>query len=320
MADEGLRPKYPAEFMLEFRSVDRFVFRVSDIYTFDEDVRREHLKRLDECHIYMLARRPRLSAVPGTLRVLDASVGMDLEFRVRGQLGRASFSVPRDAFGPEEVTFAISDYPHRTLISRNVEGQAVVETLLANFVHLMPEVPNEVKDLEVIYVGKGLRNSARDRIVNHAKLQEILARLHSDEPDDEVFALAWAFDFQKPVLVFAGAPEILGEPVKQRRRRATAYRPSLEDRVALIEASCISYFRPSRYNTHYLDFPNRDYKILAPVYAADFSQIIVRLDNTNIGGQRIYSQGVAPAAIHHIVIDFRRLEGKYSPFAVPDEM
>ena len=209
-------------------------------------------------------------------------------------------------------------YPHRTLVSRDANGHVAVESLLANFVHLMPEVPCEAKDLEVIYVGKGLRKSARDRLMNHERLQQILAKLQSDAPDDEVFGLVYAFDFRKPALLLAGATEIQGEPVKERRRRATAYKPGLEERVALIEACCIVYFRPSPYNTHYLDFPDRKHKMLDPIYNADFAGIVVQLDNTNIGGQRIYSSNVAAASTHYIIVDFRRLEGKYSALAMLD--
>ena len=182
----------------------------------------------------------------------------------------------------------------------------------------MPEVPERAKDLEVIYVGKGLRHSALDRLRNHEALQEILAKLQSSEPDEEVFALVYAFDFKKPAAIFNGDTEIQGEAVKERRRHAMAYKPSLEDRVALVEATCISYFQPKTYNTHYLDFPRRGYRMLDPVYDANFAQLVVQLDNTNIGSQRIYSQAVLPAAVHDILIDFRRLEGKYSPFAVLD--
>jgi len=38
-----------------------------------------------------------------------------------------------------------------------------------------------------------------------------------------------------------------------------------------------------------------------------------------IAGQWLYSASVNPASVHYIVIDFRRLEGKYSPFAVLDQ-
>jgi hypothetical protein len=315
---EPLRPRYPTEFLLEFRSVDRFLFRVADLRVLNDHARAESLERLDHCHIYLLGKRPRLSAVPGTLCVTDNAVAMDVEYRVRDRIGRASFSVPRARFSPEEVSFAISAYPHRELLSRNAGGEVIVETILANFVHLMPEVPNEAKDLEVVYVGKGIRRSARDRLRHHKTLQEILADLGSNEPDQEVFALVYAFDFRKDAYWLTGTPEILGAPVKERRKRAMAYKPSLEERVALIEACCISYFRPTKYNTHYLDFPAGHYRVLDPVYAADFAQLVIQVDNTNIGNQRIYSASIEPAAVHLIVVDLRRLEGKFSLFAMLD--
>lgn len=55
-------------------------------------------------------------------------------------------------------------------------------------------LPDEAKDLEVIYVGKGLRRSARNQLMNHQKLQEILADLASNESDQEVLALVYAFE------------------------------------------------------------------------------------------------------------------------------
>jgi len=103
---------------------------------------------------------------------------------------------------------------------------------------------------------------------------------------------------------------------QKRQERVTAYRPSLDERAALIEACCISYFRPHRYNTDYMDFPGHQFRMLDPIYAADFAQLVVELDNMNIGGQRIYSARVKPAAVHCILVDFRRLEGKHSPFPI----
>jgi len=68
-------------------------------------------------------------------------------------------------------------------------------TLLANLVHLMPKVRQEAKDLEIVYVGKGLRRTAQDRLENHATLQRILAKINSNKPDSEVFALVYSFKY-----------------------------------------------------------------------------------------------------------------------------
>jgi hypothetical protein len=87
--------------------------------------------------------------------------------------------------------------------------------------------------------------------------------------------------------------------------------------VSLIEATCISYFQTSKYNTHYLDFPKRHHRMLRPVYDADFALLSVQLDHSMIGGQRLYSQKVAPASEHLAQIDFRSLEGRSSWLGLP---
>lgn len=116
---EPSHPKYPTEFMFEFRSVDRFLFRASDLRVLDDHVRTEALRHLDDCHIHLLGKRPRLS---GGARNASRN-------RRRGQHGgrvphpRPShgrvFRFRAALFAPEEVSFTISDYPHRELVSRN---------------------------------------------------------------------------------------------------------------------------------------------------------------------------------------------------------
>jgi hypothetical protein len=183
----------------------------------------------------------------------------------------------------------------------------------------MPTVHHAAKDIEVVYVGKGLRHSAQDRLENHSTLQRILAEINSNEPDNEMFVLVYSFKYLKNALTFPGSsPEFSGQAAKQRRERAMAYRPSLDEQVSLIEASVISYFHPKEYNSHYLDFPSRNHRILRGVYEADLAAIVVQLDNTNIGELRLYSQSVPPASTHYIVADFRLLEGKTS-FLTPKD-
>lgn len=310
-----LTPKYPAEFFLDFRSIDRFLYRVSDLYSLDEHTSKDLLARLDKCHIYLLGKRPRLTLVANSIQATDDIVRFQVEYRIEGTTNQAAVEIPRHTFTPEEVVFESSPYPHREIITRDAKGGVVAVTLLANFVHLMPSVRHGAKDLDVVYVGKGLRNSAQDRLEHHAKLQRLLADINSNEPDTEVFALVYAFQYLKNLLAFQGIPaDITGDVAKEHREKAIAYKPSLDDQVALIEASTIAYFQPTKFNTHYLDFPDRRQEILNDVYDADFAAIVVQLDNTNIGGQRIYSQNVPPNSTHYIVVDFRRIEGKNSLF------
>jgi len=46
--------KYPAEVFLDFRSVHRFLYRVSDLHELDHGANEEILDRLDDSHVYVL--------------------------------------------------------------------------------------------------------------------------------------------------------------------------------------------------------------------------------------------------------------------------
>ncbi|MBZ5505131.1 MAG: hypothetical protein LAO78_06570 [Acidobacteriia bacterium] len=305
--------KYPAEFLLEFRAVDRFLFRVSDLRDLREPQHSQLFKRLDNCHIYLLGKRPRVWVVPESIHATDETVQFTIEYKLAGLIRRRNVELLRSVFSPEEAFFEASPYPHRDLISRDTNGRIVTQTWLSNFIHLMPHVEEGARDLQIVYVGQGLRKSAIDRLQNHKTLQHILGEINSHEPDAEAFVMIYDFEYRKQALTFYNVPvEISGNAAKRRRKRALAYRPTVKEQVALVEASIISYFQTRQFNTHYLTFPDQKYQILKKIYEADFAAIVVQLDNTNIGNQRTYSECVIPRSTHYIVVDFRRLEGKYS--------
>jgi hypothetical protein len=159
--------KSSIEYILEFRSCDRFIYRISDLYSQKQDVPPDLLSRLDQCHLYILCTRPRLSIVPGTIHSTAEAVRMDLEYIYRGNMYRVLLDVPRDMFSADEQVFEVAPYPHRELISRNEEGDIVATTLIANYVHLIPDVERAAADLEVRYIGKGLSHSTQDRLRHH---------------------------------------------------------------------------------------------------------------------------------------------------------
>lgn len=303
--------KYPEEFALELFSVDRIIFRASDVFNLDGLVDSDSLDRLDNCHVYFLTKRPRLSLVPNSVQMSADAVSFEAEWRIKGLQQRGTLSLPREALDGDEHSFAVSPFPHRELISYGVDGKEIMGTLFANSVHLFENLPSEVRDLEVVYIGKGLRNSARDRLKHHETLQKILGDISSNEPDDEVFVVAHAFDYRKPVMVITNVPiEITGDQALARRKKAVEYRPSLDEQVSLVEATCISYFQTSKYNTHYLDFPKRHHRVLRPVYAADFAILSVQVDHERIGGQKLFSQRIPAASNHLALVDFRAREGR----------
>ena len=314
------RPKYYAEIMLEFQSYEQFLCRVSDVYSLEDDIPPDARERLKNCHIYLLGKRPRLSIDPDSIAVDDAALRFRVEYRSQGRVNGVEVVWPRELLLPNESAFTASQYPHRELLSYGADGKFLGTTLLANYAQLIPGLPPEARDLEVLYVGKGLSDTAHDRIRKHATLQKILAEIHSNDPDAEVFALVYSFQYRKPLLILNVTPEISGAPARQRAERALAFKPSLNEQIELVEATIISYFRTDTYNTQYIEFPHRRQQILAPVYEADFAAILCELDNETLGRLRLFSRLVPPQSRHEIIVDFRRAEGRPSIWEVAESL
>lgn len=313
--------KYPLEFYLDFRSVDRFLYRVCDLHDLPAYSHPELLERLDNCHIYMLGKRPRLSVVPGSLQVGPDYSELFVQYSKSGRTVSQKTFLPTSQLMPAgysalEYVHSISEYPHREIITHDKSGKFMGSFLIANRAHTLSGVDRSAQDLEIVYVGKGLRKSAQDRLENHSTLQRILADVHSNDPDCEVFALVYAFDYRKSAWAVKGNIPLISEQSSSPRMvKVKKYRPSLDEKINLVEAACISYFRTDKYNSHYLDFPNRGNKILNSIYAMDVAAIVVQVDNENIGFLRTFSKKIEPNSTHHVVVDFREREGMLSIFS-----
>jgi hypothetical protein len=305
------------EFFLVFTAIDRFIFRISDIDELDDIIPEELAARVSACHIYMICKRPRLSLKNTAPKVTGESVIVNLEYRLAGTLYSSDSQIPRSHFTEEEVDFRVSPYPHRELLSYDKSGKHLGTMLLANVAQLFIGLPAEVRDLKVLYVGKGVASKAKGRLQNHSTLQKILAQVTSNEPDDEVFILLYAFDRPEKSMFKlvspGGEPEVSMEAVVNNISRMRAYKPNLDAQVAVIEAALINYFQTDKYNTHYIHgFPSPKLAILKDIYQADFAGLIVEIDNENIVYQRIYSDKVAPHHFHAAKVDFRKMENRFS--------
>ncbi|MGI9054834.1 MAG: hypothetical protein ACR2F2_03420 [Pyrinomonadaceae bacterium] len=272
--------KYNPEIILSFTSVDRFIFRVSDIEEL-ENIPDELKYRLAVCHIYLICKRPRLTLIPKSIKVTDDRIFFIVEYRLFGVVHIKEVSLSKKHFFDEEVRFEVSTYPHREILTYDDSENHISTTLIANYVHLFDGIPDEVKNLEVLYVGKGLKDSAKDRLEKHSTLQKILADINSNEPDYEVFALVYSFERpKKNLMAFTDTkPENAREKFEEFIRKAKSYNPTVNEQIAIIEATLISYFVTTKYNSHYVDFPNKEVKILDEIYEVDFAAVTVLIDN-----------------------------------------
>src|SRR6476659_3448131 len=101
--------KYPAEFMFEFRSVDRFVFRAADLYELHKHVGKELIDRVRSCPIYLICKRPRISLVPKSIQATPDILRLQIQFKLEGHVHSKMVEIERRLLPPEEVSFEASD-------------------------------------------------------------------------------------------------------------------------------------------------------------------------------------------------------------------
>jgi hypothetical protein len=118
--DLALKPKYSAEFILRFRSIDRFVYRAADLHQLRELTSEETLNRLDECTIYLVCARPRISVDPQSVRTIETTVAMDLVWRSKEGEHKRLVNLPLGVGGPR---------CHRVLLGRQ-RGRFRIPNLL----------------------------------------------------------------------------------------------------------------------------------------------------------------------------------------------
>jgi hypothetical protein len=234
--------------------------------------------------------------------ISEADIRFEVEWRAEGVNHRDHVVLPRELFLEAEQLFQVSPDPHRELLSSDRDGKLIGSTLLATMAHGLHGLDPRAKDLVVVYVGKGLCSSAQDRLRNHSTLQEILEDLNSKAPDRELFAIVYRFEYKRH-LVINVPPEGTPQRAKRLRTEELRYSPTLDDQISLVEAACISYFHPSRYNSQYLNFPQKTHKILREPCKAGVATISVNLDNASVGGLRIGSETVPASEFHSIRIE-----------------
>jgi hypothetical protein len=294
---EALRSPFPVVY-LDFRSVDRFLYRIRDLDRLHEFIPQELIDRLDQCHLYMICKRPRLSLIPNSITWNSDVISLKVSCAINGITHEGDAQILRPIELREVKLFGASPFPHRELLAFDQDGNVIQQMLLANIAHLIETLPAFAKQLEVLYVGKGLSKNTQDRLKNHETLQKVLAEINSDAPDSEVFALVFRFDYRRSA---GGIVAPRTDVAESLRKNTKPYKPTVDDQVSLIEAATISYFHTNKYNSHYINFPGTDTDAAKRARESGADYIVVQIDTENIGGIPIFSQRVGPQATHYVV-------------------
>lgn len=292
--------KHVTEIALNLASQGVLIIHPKDIPKLDNE-RNEVRELAEECHIYIIAKRPRLSFVPGSIHWSDGVTYGKLSY-VDGAGTRCEVNFTMNGEPNFDIVYA--PYPHRTIDL--VRDGEVFYTLPA---HLMPNMfrssdTPSINDLEIVYIGMSYGDgtrSAKDRLKGHATLQQVLADLNAEEPNTEALIIMVQYAPPNAIISFDGRDKSLDpdkdrDPIKDMDAASKIITKKIE--TSLAEAGLIRYFQP-KYNEKYKNnFPSTAHAVTEALYEIDFLAFVVELDTDDIH-VRLFSQR-RPPGFHHI--------------------
>ncbi len=294
--------KSTTEFSLSFCSHGVLIVHPKDI----ENIKKEKNDIIDianNSHIYLIARRPRITFSPNSVHIIDGNIVGKFEYS-NGENKKESWFLHRNVNTSCQIV--IGKYPHTEI--HYTKNDKVYSTVPANLMSIGCNYVDDlsIRDLEILYVGmsyaKGKR-SAQDRLSSHSTLQKILADINFESPEMETLIIMVEFLQPKTAFVFYPGEE---DVVDQDNQSVLSVLKKQNDKITkeleimLIEASLIKYFSPKYNNKYKNKFPTRNQKILTELYAMNFGGLSVNL-NTKDVNVRLYS-GNREAGYHHMIL------------------
>lgn len=300
-----------------FFSSGSLILHAKDLKAID-DSGDQNKELADECHIYLILSRPRLSYLADGFRVEEEATYGVFKYSVEGSERNTEFKLS-GKMNPD-LSLSVSAYPHSKMhLSHNGE---VVHTIPAHLMSFIADFDNsEITDLEVEYVGMSYaegRRSAKDRLLSHSTLQTVLADLNHEAPDKEVLLALFRYAPPRVMMVFNGRDKTLDADDDRDFMgdlEAVNQNLSKDLQIALIEAGLIKYFQP-KYNDKYKQrFPHPTHVILEELYSVNIAALSVEINSEELNC-RMYSP-VMRAGYHHIAnFDLHDAEERTSFFNV----
>jgi hypothetical protein len=291
--------KFITEIAFNLVSSGVLVTHAKDISKIDDS--QAHYELANDCHIYIIVKRPRLAFVVDSINWANGVTRGKFYYHKLGQRVELDFAMQGEPNGKIEY----SPYPHNTFSIINEAH--TMGPFPAHLVSLVCEEISDLslRDLEVMYVGMSYgedgSRSAKDRLKNHSTLQKVLADMSADEPESETLLVLVEYEPPISIITFDGRDKSLLEENDRDVIRDLKKQNEVIDgktEIALAEAGLIKYFKP-RYNDKYKNnFPDRAHTITESLYSIDFTAFVVELDTEDVS-VRLFSEYMRPG-YHHI--------------------
>lgn len=268
-------------------------------------LQQEHLNQVDqtgiEPHIYIVARRPRITLDPKSVKFTDDKVTGFFQKQIKEKLIPIPFET-QNFLGTSNVSLRC-EYPY-TEYSIFDENNVVISNgkcalLLAT---LSPEFWQHL-DLEVLYVGQSYgkdgKRTASERLQSHSTLQDIYAEAIKNSPDQDIWLILSTFE-----------PLLLGSIDGRSKNYATTMEKDSEhickvintditeqQQINFTEAALIRYFQPSYNKIYKGSFPNPAHSTYSECYDVDLNMVCVEVQTKDLG-LRLWSEAIKPQWVH----------------------
>ena len=269
-------------------------------------------------NIVLFCRRPHFSFDPDNFSVDGNRISGHLRCRIDGlaKMIPFSFEIPLDE---DEASLVLSDKPHNEIHIVNGQGKPV-RTMSAHGLSQHPEILKRepwINDLEVLYAGnvygKG-STSAFLRVKHDEDLQQLLARMRTALPDDDIIVYAFEYLPYELVSMF-GALMPQGSETREKRFLSTMDNPLSEfQKTCMIQAALIDYFSPA-WNApdKRANHPESD-RIFHSCETLDFSGLVIEISTVR-SHFRLFSKTVPPMHHHMNMLDLSDPEKRTAFFA-----
>lgn len=307
--------KYLAESALHFYSSDPMLLSLKDIYTSQDSEFTKELIR--DRNIYIICKRKKITLDPSKIKHVYGRITGD--FFIHGDVyhewDRESFTLQNTDFDERIQLFNNKGFtnsrPNLDVVELAVDSLGnniqFIDREMGSFILTANQLVSLVRpdlqgreDLEVLYVGQGIgvkkKRTAVDRLKNHSTLQRILCDTISDSPTSDIIVLLYKFENTKS-LMSTGTNNMTAEVTSSSDEELNHFMSmgtkivSRKNKINLVEAALINYFKP-KYNFIHKDSfkPNnmKKLKTLKDLFKLDLSGLIVEINTANIGG-KLYS-------------------------------
>lgn len=284
--------QFASEGGLHLYSSQPTVFCPADLYCIDND--HGLRSQLVGCNLYLVTCRRRILIDPSSVSLDGPTLTGTFVVPRTDRWERVPFRYP---LRPEHIETTIDQVD----VATSESGTHVLvvnptrKTLVASHV-LVAESESaltaEDRDLDVLYVGKGLGRIrprlAVDRLLRHETLQHILADFHTHHPQSEILLLLFRFEHSRNIISNGGDLNL--EPMASLAMEAANFEKMTSatfdrvDRIALAEAALINHFKPT-YNQvfKHTDFEDgKKLKTLKVILNKGLTGLIVEICTANI--------------------------------------